>query len=361
MLIGIDASRAATTQPTGTETYSQHLIRALIDLAPDHHFRLYFNQAPLPDQFTAAHVETRTIPSPRLWTHARLSLEMALHPPDALFVPAHVLPIAHPRRSVVTVHDLGYLHFPGAHPRFQRWYLDVSTRWNARAATRVIADSQATRDDLIRHYRTPAEQIVVAHPGLDPGLRRVDDLHQIELVAAKYGISGDYLLYVGTLQPRKNLSRLIKAFHRSLPDCKLVIAGKKGWLYDSLFKQVERLDLSGRVVFAGYVDEPDKAALISGALALVFPSLYEGFGFPVLEAMACGTPVVCSQTSSLGEIAGDAALLVNPADTDDIAAAIRYITANVELRRTLVERGYTQARQFTWRACAQVVLGELIR
>lgn len=359
MLIGIDASRAVTTQPTGTEIYSQQLIRALIEGAPDRRFRLYFNRPPPDDLFRASHVERKTMAFPRLWTHIRLSLEVTLRRPDALFVPSHVLPILHPRNSMVTVHDLGYLHFPNAHTRFQRWHLDISTRWNARASTRLIADSQATKDDLIRHYGTPAEKIVVAYPGVDPTLRRVEDDRQIQSAKAKYGIDGEYLLHLGTLQPRKNLSRLIKAYPRVKTSCKLVIAGKKGWLYDNLFKQVERLGLADRVIFPGYVSDADKAALLSGATALVFPSLYEGFGFPVVEAMACGTPVVCSKTSSLEEVAGEAALLVDPTDTDDIAAAMQYITSNADLRHTLVERGTAQAGKFTWETCARVVLREL--
>jgi glycosyltransferase involved in cell wall biosynthesis len=377
MLIGIDASRAVGAQATGTEIYSQHLIRALFDLAPDRHFRLYFNRPPDGDAYRAANVEQRVIQFPRLWTHIRLALEVTRHPPDVLFVPSHVLPILHPRCSVVTVHDLGYLHFPDAHPFAQRLYLDASTRWNARASARVIADSQATKDDLIHHYHTPAEKIVVAYPGLDPALRRVEDAQRIQTVKSRHGIDGDYLLYLGTLQPRKNLSRLIEAFGRSLGSddfsrqpgratkvattnpLKLIIAGKKGWLYDNLFSQVTRLGLNNRVIFIGYVPDADKAALISGATALVFPSLYEGFGFPVVEALACGTPVVCSNTSSLPEAAGDAALLVDPLDVDALAAAIERITSDAALRWTLIARGYVQAGQFTWRACARMVLDVL--
>ncbi len=357
MLIGIDASRAVAAQATGTELYSRHLIRALTDLAPDHRFRLYFNGPPAADQYRAANVEPRTVPLRRLWTHVRLSLEVTRHPPDVLFIPAHVLPILHPRRSVVTVHDLGYLRFPGVHPAGQRLHLDLSTRWSARASARVIADSQATKDDLIRHHRTPSDKIVVAYPGIEPGLRRVEDGRRIQAVKSKYGIDGGYLLCLGTLQPRKNLARLVEAFgHARVRESRLVIAGKKGWLYNDLFKQVERSGLPDRVIFAGYVPDEDKAALISGATALVFPSLYEGFGFPVVEAMACGTPVVCSNTSSLPEVAGDAALLVDPLDTDAITAAIDRVTADAQLRQTLIERGHVQAARFTWRACARTVL-----
>jgi glycosyltransferase involved in cell wall biosynthesis len=360
VIIGIDASRAVAAQATGTEFYSRHLIRALIDLAPDRRFRLYFNRPPPADAFGGENVERRVIPLPRLWTHVRLALEVARHPPDILFVPAHVLPILHPRHSVVTVHDLGYLHFPDAHPLAQRLYLDLSTRWNARAATRIIADSQATRQDLIQHYRTPPDKITVAYPGIDPSLRRVEDAAQVQSVKARYGIEGDYLLYLGTLQPRKNLARLIETAIRSrAKSTKLVIAGKKGWLYHNLFAQVARLGLTDRVRFIGYVPDADKAALLSGATAFAYPSLHEGFGFPVLEAMVCGTPVICSNTSSLPEVAGDAALLVDPLDVDALAAAIDRVTTDAGLRGALVGRGHVQAARFTWTACARTVLGVL--
>lgn len=360
MLIGIDASRAVAAQATGTELYSQQLIRALAASAPGHRFRLYFNQTPPAGFLQAGNIEHRVIPFRRLWTHVRLAWETAQHPPDALFVPAHVLPILHPRRSLVTVHDLGYLDFPEAHPAGQRFYLDASTRWNARAASRLLADSQATKADLIRRYRTPPDKIVVAYPGLDPSLRRIEDAQHVQAVKARYAIEGQYLLYLGTLQPRKNLARLIEAFGRSRTlGCKLVIAGKKGWLYADLFRLAEKAGVADRVIFPGYVHDADKATLLSGAMALVFPSLYEGFGFPVIEAMACGTPVICSNTSSMPEAAGDAALLVDPLDTDAIAAAIDRVTADAGLRGQLVGRGYVQASRFTWQTCARAVLSAL--
>jgi len=360
MLIGIDASRAIASQATGTEYYSQHLIRALIDAAPDRRFRLYFNRPPAGDAYRAPHVERRIISFPRLWTHVRLAIDVTLHPPDVLFVPAHVLPIAHPRRSVVTIHDLGYLYFPEAHPKAQRLYLNLSTRWNAQTSARVIADSQATKDDLVRRYGTPPDNIAVAHPGVEPSVRRVEDTERIRAVKSRYGVEGEYLMYLGTLQPRKNLARLIEAFARSSDrERVLVIAGKKGWLTDDLLGRVERSGLGRRVIFTGYVPGEHKAALLSGATALVFPSLYEGFGFPVLEAMACGTPVICSSTSSLPETAGDAALLVDPLDVDAIASAIDRLASDAALRWKLIARGYIQSGRFTWQACAKKVLRTL--
>ncbi len=368
MLIGIDASRTVTTRPTGTEIYSRHLIRALLAREGQrphsvrHRFHLYFRCAPPAGTLPGSepYIEMRAIPFPRLWTHLRLSWEMARCPPDVLFVPAHVLPLVHPRASLVTVHDLGYLYFPGAHPWRQRLYLGLSTRWNAHTAAHILADSEATKSDLITHYRAAPDKITVAYPGRDETLAPVRDPAKIEAAKARCGISGDYFLYVGTLQPRKNLARVISAFAAlklSQSETVLVLAGKRGWLYNDLFAQVRRRGLEGRVLFPGYISDEDKAALMSGALAFVFPSLYEGFGLPVIEAQSCGCPVIASTTSSLPEVAGDAALLADPHDVAAIAAAMRRVAADPALREHLVERGFANARRFSWTACAQTVMG----
>jgi len=366
MLIGIDASRATAARRTGTETYSLHLIRELLDLGQDHHVRLYFNRPPSPGLFPDK-AEQRVIPFPRLWTHLRLSWEMLTRPPDLLFVPAHVLPLIHPRRSVVTVHDLGYHYYPETHTLSQNLYLRWSTRYNARAAARVLADSEATRRDLIHYYGTPPDRIVVVYPGRDEALAPVTDPTLLAAVRARYGIPGPYLLYVGTLHPRKNLGVLLHAFAANLfspsaglrslfSPLSLVLAGQKGWRSAEIFDQVRRLGLEDRVLLPGYVPDADLPALLSGALAFVFPSLYEGFGFPVLEAMACGTPVICSDASSLPEVAGDAALRVNPRQGAELAGALARLVADEGLRRELVERGFRQVQRFSWRRCAEQVL-----
>lgn len=373
MLIGIDASRATTERPTGTETYSLHLIRALVAQGKGHRFRLYFNEAPSLDLFPDTS-EMRVMPFARLWTHVRLSREMQANPPDVLFVPSHVLPLVHPRRSVVTVHDLGFLHYPEAHTLFQNLYLRWSTRHNARNAARVVADSEATRRDLLCTYGLPNERIVVAYPGLDETLAPIRDPLALESIRARYGLSRRYLLYVGTLHPRKNLVRLVKAFAAlvatvegrtelavgDLPDgddrLQLVLAGQRGWLFEEIFKQVRELGLERRVVFTGYMPRADLPALLSGALAFVFPSLYEGFGFPVLEAMACGTPVICSNVSSLPEVGGDAALQVDPLDVEALASAMHQAVSDDGLRTALVARGFEWVRRFSWQRCASQVL-----
>jgi glycosyltransferase involved in cell wall biosynthesis len=362
MLVGIDASRTTSVRRTGTENYSLHLTRELLAVGQSHRFRLYFHQPP-PVGLFLGDVERRVIPFPRLWTHIRLSWEMVVDPPDLLFVPAHVLPLAHPRRSVVTIHDLGYHYYPQAHTLSQNVYLRWSTRHNARAATRIVADSRATCRDLVRYYRTPREKIVVVYPGLDETLEPVLDPAAIAAACARYRLIGPYLLYVGTLHPRKNLVRLVRAFAslvRSSPgvpaNLQLVLAGQRGWLYDDIFSEVRRLGLTERVTLTGYLPDDDLPALLSGALAFVFPSLYEGFGLPVLEAMACGAPVVCSNASSLPEVAGDAALLVEPLDVQAWAAALLRIVTEEGLRRELVARGFRQAQRFSWQRCAQEIM-----
>ncbi len=359
MLIGIDASRSAAAFRTGTESYSLNLIREMVAIGPDHVFRLYFNQAPREGLIPGA-AELRLIPFPRLWTHLRLSWEMIMQPPDLLFVPAHVLPLVRPERSVVTVHDLGFLHHPEAHTWFQNVYLRWSTRHNARSATRILADSQATRQDLIRYYGIPKEKTVVVYPGLDRDLGPVTDADLLAATRDHYGISERYLFYVGTLHPRKNLARLVRAFAGSVavkyPELQLVLAGKKGWLSDGIVEEVRSAGLVDQIVLTGYVPDSDLPALMSGALAFVFPSLYEGFGMPVLEAMACGTPVVCSNVSSLPEVAGEAALLVDPLDTGALAQALIRIAEDADLRCELVLRGLERVRAFSWRRCAQETL-----
>jgi len=373
MLIGIDASRATAAQPTGTETYSLHLIRALLAQGKDHRFRLYFNQAPPPGLLPGA-AGLRVMPFPRLWTHVRLSREMLAAAPDVLFVPSHVLPLVHPLRCVVTVHDLGYHYYPEAHTLFQNAYLRWSTRYNAQTATRVVADSEATGKDLQRYYQIPEERIVVVYPGRDETLAPVRDPQVLTAVRARYGLKQRYFLYVGTLHPRKNLVRLVEAFAaftkaiqarhepveggsaeaREAPQ--LVIAGQKGWLYEEIFARVRKLGLEDQVLFTGYVPGADLPALLSGAVAFVFPSLYEGFGLPVLEAMSCGTPVICSNASSLPEVGGDAALQVDPLDVEAWAEAMSHVSANEGLRTMLVERGFEQVQRFSWHRCAGQVL-----
>ncbi len=361
MIIGIDASRAVTSQRTGTEAYAYFLIRALIPLASEYglRLRLYFNQPPPDDLFPqAAHVETAVIPFKRMWTHVRLAQELRQRPPDLFFTPAHVIPWSYRKASCATIHDLGYHHFPEAHTRRQSAYLRWSTRHNCRVSQFVIADSLATKQDLIKFYAMEPKRVHVVYPGIDPDLKPVTDGEVLTAVQHKFGITTPYLLYIGTLQPRKNLIRLIQAYARSNVQHALVIAGKKGWLSQPILEAVWALPLSiqQRILLPGFVAEEDKAALISGATALLFPSLYEGFGFPVLEGQACGIPILTANNSSLPEVAGQGALLVDPLDTTQIAAELQRIVKDEKLRADLVQHGFENVGRFTWQETAVTLL-----
>lgn len=362
MLIGIDASRATHARRTGTESYSLHLIRALLAEDSAHHFRLYFRDAPPPDMFpTAGRVEHQIITMPRLWSHIGLRRAILRDRPDVLFVPSHVIPWPDTGDvpAVITIHDLGYRYFPQAHSLWQRLYLDWSTRHSCRAASRIIAVSQATARDLTSLYRVSSSKIVVIHSGFDDQLKRVDNQESILAVKHRMGIGGSYILHVGSIHPRKNLVRLVEAFAAikdMAPGLSLVLAGQPGRGYDGLMARIGALKLSGRVMLPGYVRDADLSALYSGAMLYIFPSLHEGFGFPALEAMACGVPVAAANTSSLPEICGDAALLFPPEDVGAMARAIKEAVTSDTLRSELVQRGYQQVKKFSWKSAARAIL-----
>jgi glycosyltransferase involved in cell wall biosynthesis len=349
MHIGIDASRTTRAQRTGTEGYALNLIRALLSHATRHRLTLYFREKPAPALFPKG--QPRIIPFPRLWTHARLSWEMLTRPPEVLFVPAHVIPLVCPVPAVVTIHDLGYRHFPRAHPLTHWAYLDWSTRFSTYRAAHILADSHATRRDLVQMYGVRENKISVVYPGRDEALTRVDPA----AVRAKYQLPATYLLHIGTVQPRKNLLRLIEAVTHHPSPVPLVLAGRSGWLAEPILEAARRHNV--RVL--DYVPDEALAGLYSGATAFVFPSLYEGFGFPVLEAMACGTPVICANTSSLPEVAGEAALTVDPLDTGALAAAIARVLSDAALRESLIARGYEQIQKFSWAKAARETLSVL--
>ncbi len=364
LTIGIDASRIAAARRTGTERYTYEVVAGLARIDRRSAYRLYTNGIPPALPPLGPNVALRSIPLPRLWTHARLGLELACRSPDVLFVPAHVVPLAHPPASVVTIHDLGYLAFPQAHTARRRLELELTTRWSLRAARLTIAISQATKDDLVRHYGADPARVRVVHHGLGESFQPVESPLAIAAAREHHDIAQRYLLYVGTVQPRKNLERLIDAFalvanRPELTGVQLVIAGGRGWLSENIERRAADLGLAKRVRLCGYLPDADLPALLSGALAFVFPSLYEGFGMPVLEAMACGAPVLTSNTSSLPEVAGDAALLVDPSNTEEIAAGITRIASDGGLRGRLYARGLARAASFTWDRCARETLAVL--
>lgn len=357
-VIGIDASRASSDAPTGTEYYSRALIDALLRLDSRFSFLLYTRAQLPPDFFPSSNnYKIRAMPFPRLWTQLRLAWEMLARAPDALFVPAHVLPPIQPRNSIVTVHDLGYKYFPDAHKKFARAYLDWSTRWNVNAARVVVADSLATRDDLVKFYQAPREKIRVVYPAYNAEIfQPMRDVSEMARVRQKYALGETYLISVGTLQPRKNYARLIEASAQLPREYELVIVGKKGWLYDSIAARVKELAMQTRVKFLDYVPLSDLPALYAGAQCAVFPSLYEGFGFPALEAQACETALVCANTSSLPEVAGAAAEYFDPLNVNTMTRALQIVLDDRARRDELIARGRENVARFSWERAARAIL-----
>ena len=272
-----------------------------------------------------------------------------LHSPD--FIP----PLAGGWRSVVTIHDLTFLRYPQFLTDESRRYYNGQIHAAVSRADAILADSAATRDDILALLDAPPAKITVVHLGVDPGFQP-QSAETVSALRERHNLHSEYLLFVGTLEPRKNVSGLLKAL-AALPQAPpLVLAGRPGWLFDQTQSIISELDLQNRVRLFQDFPSTDLPALYAGASVFVLPSHYEGFGFPVLEAMACGVPVVISNRASLPEIAGEAALQVNPDEPASIANAIQRALTDTDCRRTLISAGFEQARRFTWRATAEQTL-----
>lgn len=255
-------------------------------------------------------------------------------------------------KTVTIVHDMAYKSCPETVKKRTRDWLETVLAKSCRRADAIITVSEFSKQELMRYLQVPEKKITVMPNGVDFTVYRPDySRTQIEDAKVHYQIEGEYLLYLGTLEPRKNLVRLIEAYamlREKMAAPKLVLAGGKGWYYEGIFARVKELGLERDVVFTGYVDAADVAPLMCGAVVFMFPSLYEGFGMPPAEAMACGTPVIASNTSSLPEVVGDAGLQVTPESVEEICDAMERLLTNEELRLELAQKGLERAKQFSW-------------
>lgn len=355
-MIGVDGSRLGTPKRTGTENYSSEITRHLLRLDLPVRWRLYLNAGAGSDMNRdwSLRAETRPIPAPRLWTHARLSAEMVHRPPDVLFVPSHVVPLLHPE-SVVTIHDLGYLRYPETHPPAQRRMLDLTTRWSARVSRHIIVPSHATKDDLVQAYDLDERKITVIHHGVSDRFRSVP-ASAVQELRTRLALPARYVLTVGTLQPRKNvetLARAVAMVNSQGTDCTLVAAGKRGWLADEVLERLTALALGDRLRLLDYIDDGDLPALYAGASCYVQPSLYEGFGLPVVEAMSAAVPVLVSNASSLPEIAGSGADVFDPGDADALGNALQAVLSSPERAKEMAERARRRSSHFSWQRAAE--------
>ncbi|NWF81199.1 MAG: glycosyltransferase family 4 protein [Chloroflexi bacterium] len=369
MRIGVDYT-AAVWQGAGIGRYTRELMRATVGHAPELSFRLFYAARGLPasapyhaelQALCATHrnVTAHPIPlSPRLltilWQRLRLPLpaEALVGPLDLLHAPDFVLPPTR-ARTLLTIHDLTFLVRPECAEAGLRRYLSRAVPRALRRADMVLVDSQATADDLARLLGVTGPRVRLLYPGVDARFRPLPAA-ELAPVQARLGLPAAFVLFVGTLEPRKNLPRLVQAFARlAHPGLTLLIAGRRGWLYEETFALVEQLALQDRVRFLDFVADQDLPALYNLAQAFVYPSLYEGFGLPVLEALACGVPVVTAASSSLLEVAGTAAILVDPYDVGAIADGIARALAEQEQLRAA---GPPQARRFSWDTSARTLI-----
>jgi glycosyltransferase involved in cell wall biosynthesis len=340
------------------------LISALAEVDSETRYILFSAGRDLTRRVWPANFRTRALPlSDRqlsiIWHRLNLPLpvELATGRLDVLHSPDFVLPPVRRARTLLTVHDLSFLRFPECFAPPLLEYLTRNVPRSVARADLVLADSQSTHDDLGNLLGVPAERMRVLYPGGEPHRRPTVDPYSLQGALDRYAITRPYILAVGTLQPRKNYVRLIKAYalmrrEHAVPH-QLVIVGGRGWLFQEIDDTIRDLRLESQVRLAGYAPEGDLTALYQGAEMLAFPSLYEGFGLPVLEAMACGTPVITSTTSSLPEAAGSAALLVDPLDVAALAEALWRLVDDEALRNSLRTQGFQQVKRFSWAASAR--------
>jgi glycosyltransferase involved in cell wall biosynthesis len=365
-MIYVDVS-AAVHRRAGLGRYAESLIRGLVARSfgdrdgpgAEPAYGLFYNRErgidPLPglEHLPASTVALGYKPWRMLvWMGqlARVGFDRLLPRASLFHATEHLLLPLRSAPTVITVHDLIFRHLPEHHKRLNRWYLNLTLPLYCRRATHVIAISESTRSDLVAAYGLPPERITVIHEAANPRFRPQPP-DRVAEVRREYGLPERYLLFVGTIEPRKNLTRLLHAFEpfhaEGLTDA-LVVVGKRGWLYGDFFAELERSPVREAVILPGFVPDEHLPAVYAGAQALVFPSLYEGFGLPALEAMACGTPVACSDTSSLPEVSGDAALYFDPVSERAIVETLRRLLSDAELRDELARRGLERATHFSW-------------
>lgn len=364
MRIAIEAS-AFWRDRAGSGTYVRNLLAALEKTAPEHDF-LYL-AASAQSASAGADVAQkgrlrRVINGLRhmAWLQVSLPLQLRRVGADLLHAPIMIGPFWQPCPAVFTILDLAIIDYPETSDPVWRSYVLLNLRLALARAKAVIAISESTRQDVIRHFSISPDLVRVVPFGCDPRFKPVEDEERRAQVRAHLDLPERYLLFVGTLEPRKNIPRILRAFHllkggRSIPH-KLVIVGQRGWLYNEIFEEIAALGLEGDVVFTGYVDLQYLPAIYGMSDLLVFPSLYEGFGLPALEAMACGCPVLTSNRSSLPEVVGDAAICVDPTDVGAIAEAITAVVSDPARRTRMAQQGLARSKLFSWERAAEETL-----
>jgi glycosyltransferase involved in cell wall biosynthesis len=370
MIIGIDANEANVERKVGISEVAYNTLDQFSRINaekvnPANSFNIYLKEKPREDMPTPTTFWKYNIFGPaKLWTQFALPINLYTHfpHPDVFFSLTHYAPRFSPVPTVVSVMDLAYLYFPQLFKPSDLYQLKSWTAYSVKKAAKVITISNSSKNDIIKEYNIPEKNVAVIYPGIKPIIALTPHIYSMNELKSKYGLSENFLLFVGTLQPRKNITRLIESFakvvadEKAPPDLQLVIVGKKGWLYEEILTTPAKLEITEKVKFLDFVSDDDLNILYQHAICYILPSLYEGFGLPVLEAMKHDCPVITSNTSSLPEAGGDAALYVDPKDTNDIAAKIMKLVMHKELRKELIAKGKKQLTKFSWEKTAKETL-----
>ncbi|HEY6802255.1 MAG TPA: glycosyltransferase family 1 protein [Pyrinomonadaceae bacterium] len=349
----------------GNETYATNLIEALAEIDQVNRYTLYVTKKEAVERFANRwpNVQLRvTLPhTPLVRIPLTLTIELRRRPVDILHV-QYTAPPFTPCPVVNTIHDLSFEHLPETFKRRSWRQMRLTIRRSAQAAAHIITDCNFSRDDILKTYKLPSDRVTAAPLAASSRFNSVTDKTELERVRRKYGIDGDYILTVGSIQPRKNIPRLIRAFallcneHQLDPVPRLVVVGKRAWLYEDTMAEAASSSVGDKIIFTGYVAEHDLPAIYSGARCFVYPSYFEGFGIPPLEAMRCGTPTITGDRTCFPEIIGDAGVLVDPFDERAILNGIVKVLTDKNLREDLVVRGLKRANSYDWKKTAQQTL-----
>jgi len=373
MTVGIDIRFLARGSRTGIEEYTLNLLSRLLPLGKEIKFKLFYNayhkEALNFDWLKLPNVElyefglpNRFVFDPLAKFFKRPKVDKLIGGADVFFCPHFLLtPLSDDCQKVLTFHDLSFEFFPEFFPRRKRfWHWFLSPRARANEAEKIIAISNSTKNDLTSRFGIGKEKIKVIHSGIGHEFRRIQSDEHSALVRQKYHLPEKFILYFGTIEPRKNVDGLIRAFElfrdKNPAGPSLVIAGNLGWLYGRILKAVNQSPWRNEIHLTGFVEPADKIYLYNLAGLFVYPSYFEGFGFPPLEAMACGVPVICSHTAPFGEIVGEAALMVDPYNREEVAWAINEMWRDESLRRDYIKSGFERVKRFSWDKCAQETL-----
>lgn len=353
MRLGIDISRAFVEEKTGTEEYAYQLIKHIKLMGlDDHRIFLYIKSGSKIDFDPPKNFSVKEIVCNKLWTQIGLSMEIKKNPVDVFFTPSHSIPFIHPKNSIATIHGLEFKYFSECYSPKDRLLLELNVLTSIRWSNKIIAPSENTKRDLVKFYGVDPEKIKVVYHGA-----RITN-HELRIKNKDKKTFN--ILFIGRLEKRKNLVNLIKAFEIFKKSCKLILAGKGGFGFEEIKKAIAESPNKNDIILKGYVPEKEKEELYKNADVFIMPSLYEGFGLPVLEAMSYGVPVICSNNSSLPEVAGSAGLFVNPNNIQEIAEAMNKIFSDTDFMEEMIKKGFENAKRFSWEKCARETVNILL-